>query len=261
MKCSEKIDLISAALVAAQDDLEHAPLDSENPHFRSKFASLKSILNTVRPALSKQGIAILQPVDGKESGGVEVSTVLLHTSGQFVSCTMAIRPDKPTPQGLGSAASYGRRYTLGIVGIATDEDDDGEAADGRGRDTGNRGGNGNGRQRPPQQRQGDDLPPHMRDHYDRGGNGGGQRQGGRNGALDEETRKNIWRAAFRMWPENKDEAGNDRNRQHRFERLTHYIHGIGPETAEIHRVNDLTEEQGRKLYTMLNEIADEQEGR
>jgi len=121
------LDLLAPALASAQGELENAAKASQNPHFRSKYADLAEIINTVRPVLSKHGLSFVQSPSYVD-GIVTVETVLLHTSGQWVAGSLAVPVTKQDAQGVGSAITYARRYSLAaIVGIAQ-EDDDGNAA-------------------------------------------------------------------------------------------------------------------------------------
>jgi len=128
MQTSNEIDKLAAALSAAQGELTHASKDRENPAFRSKYATLASIFDACRTPLAKNGLAIVQTVEGDEQK-VIVTTRLLHASGQWIEGVFACKPGKGDAQGMGSAATYGKRYGLSaIVGIAADDDDDGNAA-------------------------------------------------------------------------------------------------------------------------------------
>lgn len=127
LKFSDQIDQISTALAKAQSELENADKNAANPHFRSKYADLAEILNTVRPTLSKHGLAVSQHPAFAENM-VHVTTLLSHTSGQWMQSCVSSPIGKADSQGVGSAITYLRRYSLaGIAGIAQ-EDDDGNAA-------------------------------------------------------------------------------------------------------------------------------------
>jgi hypothetical protein len=124
---SESIKEISSALVKAQSAIKAAVKDATNPHFRSKYADLASVIEAVKDPLNKNGITFLQPVKFSETG-VCVETVLLHTSGEWVSDELTIPVTKQDAQGVGSAISYGRRYGLQSMCGVPAEDDDGNAA-------------------------------------------------------------------------------------------------------------------------------------
>jgi hypothetical protein len=127
MKTSEKITTIAPALCKAQAAIKAATKDATNPHFRSKYADLTSVIDACKAALNAAGITFLQPVRAGESG-VVVETVLLHTSGEWISDELELPVSKNDAQGVGSAITYGRRYGLqSMVGIPA-EDDDGNAA-------------------------------------------------------------------------------------------------------------------------------------
>ena len=128
MNRSDTINELATALAAAQAELHNPAFDSANPHFKSKFASLAGVRDTITPTLTKHGLSVLQ-ILGNDDNRVTCETVLMHKSGQWISGTFAIAPTKPDAQGTGSAATYARRYALmAIVNVVGDEDDDGNAA-------------------------------------------------------------------------------------------------------------------------------------
>jgi hypothetical protein len=130
MRHSEALDQIAPALVKAQGMIPQVHKDSTNPHFKSKFASLDAITEAALPALSSNGITLLQGGGAfQDDTGIEVVTRLLHESGQWIETGIRLPLAKSDPQGAGSAVTYGRRYGLAaILGIVADEDDDGNAA-------------------------------------------------------------------------------------------------------------------------------------
>ena len=132
METSEQINELAAALSLAQGEMEAAPKQSTNPHFRSKFADLASCMRTVKPALSKHGLALIQATSRhpSEPGGYELVTRLAHKSGQWIQARWPIST-AGGPQKMGSELTYARRYTMALVGLVTDDDDDAEAATGR----------------------------------------------------------------------------------------------------------------------------------
>ena len=119
---------LAKSLVKAQAAMSHAAKDAKNPHFKSAYSSLASVIDAVRPALSANGLAFVQKLHTAD-GGVSVETVLVHESGQELSCGVLFIPaTKQDAQGYGSAISYAKRYSLqAALGIAS-EDDDGQAA-------------------------------------------------------------------------------------------------------------------------------------
>ena len=118
---------IYAALAAAQAEMGKALKDTNNPHFKSKYADLSSVMDACMPALNKHGIAVFQPAYDDETGRY-VKTILAHASGEMLECRVPLIVSKNDMQGYGSAVTYARRYGLmGMAGIAP-EDDDGHAA-------------------------------------------------------------------------------------------------------------------------------------
>lgn len=120
---SESIAALSAALAKAQGELENATKGSVNPHFKSKYADLAELLNTIRPTFSKHGLAIIQ-MPSFENGIASVETLMTHASGEYVSNTCSSPVSKQDAQGVGSAITYLRRYSIAaFAGIAQEEDD------------------------------------------------------------------------------------------------------------------------------------------
>lgn len=126
---SESINELAKALATAQLQLRPAVKDATNPHFRSKYADLGAVWEACREPLANNGLSVVQmPVDS-EPGRVALMTLLMHTSGQYISSTVSTRLQKDDAQGVGSALTYLRRYSLAsVVGIVADDDDDGNAA-------------------------------------------------------------------------------------------------------------------------------------
>lgn len=129
MNRSEQINELAVALAKAQGAMESAKKDSENPHFRSTYASLASVWDACRAPLSQNGLSITQLPDDAERG-ICIETILMHTSGQWISSKFNMPLSKIDAHGIGTAISYARRYALcAMVGIAA-EDDDGNTATG-----------------------------------------------------------------------------------------------------------------------------------
>lgn len=122
MNRSEIIKELAAALAKAQARIRNAAQDKTNPAFRSKYADLSSVWEACRQHLSDNGIAVVQApaADGPK---VTVTTMLVHTSGEWVSADLTITAVKGDPQGIGSAITYARRYGLAsMVGVAPGDD-------------------------------------------------------------------------------------------------------------------------------------------
>jgi hypothetical protein len=128
VRTSEQTTEIAPALVKAQAAMKNATLNKVNPHFKSKFADLAEVRNTVTPTLAANDIAVVQALDVVDGQHV-VLTRLLHKSGQWVESLCPIPAVPADMQKMGSAITYARRYSLSaICGIAADEDDDANAA-------------------------------------------------------------------------------------------------------------------------------------
>lgn len=116
------------ALVSARAEMTAPKKTSSNPAFRSKFADLAAILEAVEPALTKHGLAVTQSMRTAPEGVMLLDTTLWHTSGESLTSTAELHPEKATLQGLGSAITYLRRYQLQALLCLAAEDDDGNAA-------------------------------------------------------------------------------------------------------------------------------------
>jgi hypothetical protein len=128
MSQSEKLGELAKALAKAQSEMTAALKSSENPHFRSRYADLSAVFDACKEALNKNGFAIVQRVENDPNGAC-VETMLLHSSGEYVSSRCWLPVAQKTAQAYGSAITYARRYGLtSLAGVAADEDDDGNAA-------------------------------------------------------------------------------------------------------------------------------------
>lgn len=132
LKMSPTISKLAVALSKFQSSMSSVKKDSKNPFFKSKYASLASIWESVKDVLAANELAITQLAEGTESGLAKVTTILMHSSGEYLSGTLLMKPAKNDPQGFGSCITYARRYALSaILCVATEDDDDGNAASGR----------------------------------------------------------------------------------------------------------------------------------
>lgn len=127
MRKSDSIAKLAPALVAAQAEVENATKNANNPHFRSQYADLAEIIRTVKPVFTSHGLAIMQ-MPGLEEGHATVETMLVHESGEWITGMAGAPLAKSDPQGVGSAITYLRRYSLAALAGIAQEDDDGNAA-------------------------------------------------------------------------------------------------------------------------------------
>jgi hypothetical protein len=133
-RTSPEITAIAEAMVSAQAEFGAAIKDSANPAYRSKYADLSACIEATQKALNKHGIAVMQApqLDGQM---VTITTRLQHKSGQWYESDLslpAVMRDQFTAQSVGSAITYGRRYSLqAVLNLAT-TDDDGNSASGVG---------------------------------------------------------------------------------------------------------------------------------
>ncbi|TXH09257.1 MAG: hypothetical protein E6R04_08770 [Spirochaetes bacterium] len=113
------------ALQKAHAKLLLAPMDSVNPAFKSKYASLESILKTLKPVLAECGLFVSQFPIGQNT----LRTVVGHVSGEKIVSSFSMTPQTDKPHAIGSNISYMRRYALiSIFAMVGDPDDDGNEA-------------------------------------------------------------------------------------------------------------------------------------
>lgn len=141
MNRSEQINELAAALAAAQGEMTGALKDSANPFFKSKYADLASCWDACRTPLAKNGLSVVQLTEKGEPVTVEwettnqktgevsafkvatyelvIVTLLMHSSGQYISSALALIPREMTEMGMGACLTYGRRYGFtAMIGIA-----------------------------------------------------------------------------------------------------------------------------------------------
>lgn len=138
MKTSENIEKIALALANFQKNVESPKKSSNNPAFKRdgkalKYADLDAIIKVITPALSENGLSQMQFTSSDiETKTVKVTTMLLHSSGQYMISDDLVLPaenfGKFNAQTIGSSITYGRRYSLSaMLGIASEDDDDANA--------------------------------------------------------------------------------------------------------------------------------------
>jgi len=130
MNKSDEINELATALAKAQGSITNATKSSANPFFKSKYADLAEVINTVKPVFSEHGLSVTQ-LPAYENGLVSVETVLMHSSGQWLSSTISSPVAKQDAQGVGSTITYCRRYGLAAVAGIAQEDDDGNSSVGK----------------------------------------------------------------------------------------------------------------------------------
>ena len=121
---SDNIDKLAEALAKAQSEIKGALASSVNPFFKSNYADLDTVIKSCFPQLTKNGLSIIQGNDTCEKGSFYVTTMLLHSSGQWIKSKLKMPITKPDAQGVGATITYARRFSLSaMVGIAQTDDD------------------------------------------------------------------------------------------------------------------------------------------
>lgn len=126
MQTSDQINEIAKALNSFRQAVKQPPKDANNPFFKSKYVQLEGVVDAIDKALPNTGLSYAQDVTS-EGNQVNVTTIILHTSGQYIILgPLAVPVAKNDAQAFGSAETYARRYSLSAAfGITSDLDDDG----------------------------------------------------------------------------------------------------------------------------------------
>jgi hypothetical protein len=118
---------VSEALAKAQEVFKPVPKDKKHPHYNSEYSSLDAILDATREGLTTNGLALLHRIVPGDPMAIEA--ILFRGKESLSSGPLTVIVDKQNMQGLGSALTYARRYTAAaLLGVCSDEDDDGNAA-------------------------------------------------------------------------------------------------------------------------------------
>ena len=128
MNSSATVKELATALAIVQGQLTFAKKDSKNPFFKSNYADLESVWDACRSLLSDNGLAIMQFPGDYVDGNMTLTTVMTHSSGEWVAQNMSLPVSKPDAQGAGAAISYMRRYALAAIVGVVQADDDGNSA-------------------------------------------------------------------------------------------------------------------------------------
>ena len=102
MRRSDTIGAIADALAKAQADIKHAAKDATNPHFNRSYADLASVRDACYTQLAKNGIAVAQSPEA-DGTRVTVTTLLAHSSGEWIEGALTLQARDASPQAVGSA--------------------------------------------------------------------------------------------------------------------------------------------------------------
>ncbi|MDR7625005.1 ERF family protein [Lacticaseibacillus paracasei subsp. tolerans] len=129
MRTSEDINEIAKAINAFRQVVKQPTKDGDNPFLKSRYVQLEGVVDAIDRALPDTGLAYTQDVVS-EGNQVSVTTLIFHSSGQFIELgPLSVPVAKNDAQAFGSAETYARRYSLSAAfGITSDLDDDGTVA-------------------------------------------------------------------------------------------------------------------------------------
>ena len=130
---SDTITKLMGAMLAVQGAVDGVAKDSKNPAFRSSYASLESVVETIRPHCQKHGLVVMQAPGAlgvhEDKHLIGIETLIVHAeSGEWIKSAMEVPLTKTDAQGAGSAITYGERYSLMAMFNLPPVDDDGESA-------------------------------------------------------------------------------------------------------------------------------------
>lgn len=124
---SATLGSLTEALASCQHDIRTATKNSINPHFKSKYADLEETIDCVKPYLGKHLLSFTQHPSYID-GVVSLTSFLTHASGEWIKSTCSAPSPKLDVQGVGSAITYLRRYSLQSFFLFASQDDDGNTA-------------------------------------------------------------------------------------------------------------------------------------
>ena len=125
MEKSQTISELAKALVTFQLKSKTLGFDAKNPFFKSSYTTLTALVKETKAELANAGLVVSQLLEDEGA----LTTILIHSSGEFISSKVHLKPTKDDPQGRGSCITYSRRYAYAaILGLVSDADDDAEMA-------------------------------------------------------------------------------------------------------------------------------------
>jgi hypothetical protein len=129
---SDNLNELATALAKAQGEFTPASMTATNPFLKNKYADLGAVISAAKASCAKNGLSVTQPAS-TDGDAVTVTTLLMHSSGQWISSEMTLPLGKESgrsiAQAAGSIITYLRRYSLSaMLGIYADEDTDGNEA-------------------------------------------------------------------------------------------------------------------------------------
>lgn len=123
---SDQINELATALAKAQAEITFASKDSKAHAY--KYADLATVIDAVKPSLNKHGLSFTQLIEESDANTVKVTTLLIHSSGQFIGSTGSLGIPEMRgcnlAQASGAAQSYAKRYQLqALTGLPTEDND------------------------------------------------------------------------------------------------------------------------------------------
>jgi hypothetical protein len=126
---TSKIRNIQSIMQQAHGMMDTVKKNSKNPFFKSNYADINTVLETINPVCDSLGLVVFQApqiIDGNDVLYTRIS--LADNPSEFVEGQMRLLLPSADMQKLGSAITYARRYALiSMFGLET-EDDDGQSA-------------------------------------------------------------------------------------------------------------------------------------
>jgi hypothetical protein len=132
VKTSETVVKIFQALISFQAEVKPAEKNGKNPFFSSSYSTLQDVFESIKPGMKLNKLGVIQSpelYETQEGKFIKVVSRVIHESGEWIEGEVSASLKDANPQTIGSAISYLRRYSLiSLFGIASEDDDDGNAA-------------------------------------------------------------------------------------------------------------------------------------
>lgn len=121
---SDQINELVAAMAKAHGEYPSIGKNRVNPFFKSEYADFDSIMNSIRPTLSKNGLALVQvTVIDPNTGSRTLHTKVMHSSGQWMESRQRIIPEKNDDQKFASSVTFNKRHqAMSILNITISDD-------------------------------------------------------------------------------------------------------------------------------------------
>lgn len=135
MRMSDNPTEVLKLLLDAKAEIGRLVQTARNEYHGSTYMPLHELVHAIEPALHKRELQIVQDCSRTDDGAIELCTTLIHSSGEWLESRAAAKAGRDDAHGGCGLITYLRRYGIQLLfGLVTEKDDDGNTADGKGRE-------------------------------------------------------------------------------------------------------------------------------